>query len=275
MQHHRQRDETWSAHLRDQRGFAPPLYRYPASVGATNLIRSFWVPVWDLPGGEVSRQRVLNYPVCNLVVGNDYAQLVGPRPNLSSKDLTGRGWVFGTMLAPATGRLLAGGPVRGIINTDVDLVTLTSLPVQQLISVIREAMTPDPHSVDAHLWSVRCVEEVFSNVLSIDDEGLLINRVVEFVETRPEVVRVTEICHEFGLSERSLQRLTSRRIGFGPKWLIQRRRLHEAARNLANRDAPPLADLAAVLGYADQSHFIRDFKAVTGMTPAGYSAEPR
>ncbi|MDN5802970.1 MAG: helix-turn-helix domain-containing protein [Microlunatus sp.] len=275
MQDRRRADETWRAHLRDQRGFAPPLYRYPASEGVTDLIRSFWVPVWDLPRGEVSRQRVLNHPVANLVVGNEYAQVVGPRPNLTGKELRGRGWVFGAMLAPATGMLLTGRPIKEIVDTDVDLVSMTTVPAQQLIRDVRTLMTPDPHSVDAHLRAIRHVEEVLAHTLSIDDEGLLINAVVEFCESRPEVVRVTQICREFAVSERSLQRLASRRIGFSPKWLIQRRRLHEAALNLAHRDAPALADLAVDLGYADQSHFIRDFKAVTGMTPAAYSAEPR
>jgi AraC-like DNA-binding protein len=31
-----------------------------------------------------------------------------------------------------------------------------------------------------------------------------------------------------------------------------------------------LYKLAADLGYADQSHFARDFKSVVGLTPSGY-----
>ena len=32
------------------------------------------------------------------------------------------------------------------------------------------------------------------------------------------------------------------------------------------------ADVAADLGYADQAHLIRDFRAATGQTPAAYAA---
>lgn len=97
------------------------------------------------------------------------------------------------------------------------------------------------------------------------------NTIVAFVEGEPDVTRVAQICARFGLSERALQRLTRRRLGLTPKWLIQRRRLQEAAERLRRGDGS-LADVAATLGYADQPHFTHDFHAVTGMTPG--SAPP-
>jgi AraC-like DNA-binding protein len=63
------------------------------------------------------------------------------------------------------------------------------------------------------------------------------------------VVRVTQVCEQFDLSERALQRLVRRRVGLSPKWLIQRRRLHEASARLRNRPgAVTLAEVAADLG---------------------------
>jgi AraC-like DNA-binding protein len=77
------------------------------------------------------------------------------------------------------------------------------------------------------------------------------------------------------MNERSLQRLTARRIGLSPKWLVQRRRLHEAAELLRAGDPPDLAQLALQLGYVDQAHFGRDFRTVTGLTPGRFVREPR
>ncbi len=96
---------------------------------------------------------------------------------------------------------------------------------------------------------------------------------VALVESDPEITQVTDLTVRLGMTERSLQRLCAKRVGLSPKWLIQRRRLQDAAGRLAEVDRPALADIAAELGYADQAHFTRDFHAVTGLTPSTYSSQ--
>ena len=56
--------------------------------------------------------------------------------------------------------------------------------------------------------------------------------------------------------------------------LVQRRRLHEAAERLRDSLAT-VAELAFLLGYADQAHFIRDFKKVISLTPGQFSEQNR
>ena len=82
----------------------------------------------------------------------------------------------------------------------------------------------------------------------------------------PEVTRVGEMADELDLTERSLQRLVEQRLGLSPKWLVQRRRLHDAVEAL-KAGSTSLADVAAGLGYTDQAHFTHDFRTMTGVTP--------
>ena len=58
-----------------------------------------------------------------------------------------------------------------------------------------------------------------------------------------------------------------------PKWVIRRYRLHEALERVNAGHRVDWAALAAELGYFDQAHFIRDFKALVGRTPAEYGRE--
>jgi AraC family transcriptional regulator len=43
-----------------------------------------------------------------------------------------------------------------------------------------------------------------------------------------------------------------------------------AATRLLREQGPSLADVAAAAGFADQSHFTRQFRRATGMTPGEY-----
>jgi AraC-like DNA-binding protein len=67
-----------------------------------------------------------------------------------------------------------------------------------------------------------------------------------------------------------LQRLFAEHVGCPPKWAIRIYRLNDAAQRITTEGKPDYAGLAVRLGYSDQSHFIRDFRTVTGQSPAGY-----
>ncbi len=55
-----------------------------------------------------------------------------------------------------------------------------------------------------------------------------------------------------------------------PKWVIQRYRLFEAAEQLAAGHTDGVR-VAHELGYFDQAHFIRDFKALVGRSPLEFA----
>ncbi|MGD9531505.1 helix-turn-helix domain-containing protein [Pseudonocardia sp.] len=269
-------DPVEHAHLRDATGFSPPVHRYAPDPALADLVRRHWVPVWSLPDGTRSVQRVLQYPVCLIVVADTYARLIGVDTGLSTKELTGSGWAVGTMLQPAAGSLLLGGPVSAITDGSTDLAALTAVDGPALSAAVRAAMGAEmgaaPEDPARHRAALAHVERALAALLPVDAEGLLVNAVVEYVEGDPEVLRVAQICAKFGIADRTLQRLVVRRTGLTPKWLVQRRRLQDAAGLL--RDGADLARVAADLGYADQAHFTRDFRTVTGLTPGRYAAEP-
>ena len=267
-------DVVEPAALRDARGFAPSLRRYAAPPHLADVVRRFWVPVWSLPPGERSVQRVLQYPVCQVVVGHDGAQLVGPHSGLSTQELAGEGWVVGAMMQPAAGLALVGGPVAELTNARRDLASVADLDVAGLLDAVRAALGDDPAQIERQREACGLVASALATLPPVDDEGRLVNAIVEYVEGERDVRRVSQVCEKFDLGERALQRLTRRRIGLSPKWLIQRRRLHDAADLLRTGARVDLARVALELGYADQAHFTRDFRAATGLTPGEFAAEP-
>jgi AraC-like DNA-binding protein len=260
-------DPVDRAHLTGVTRPSPPIHRYAASDHLVDLVERYWIPVWSL--SQPSTQSTLQHPVCLVVVSDTYARLYGVVRGRSSVTLEGDGWAVGTMFTPAAGQLVLGRSVATVTDRHLDLDEVPSLDPGGLVADVRAAMTSDPHAPAAHAAAIAAVERRLAPLVPVDEQGLLVNDLVTWLREHPEVTRVAELAEHVGVSERRLQRLVEQRIGLSPKWLIQRRRLHDAVEGL-KAGTTSLAEMAARLGYADQAHFTHDFRTVTGMTPGEY-----
>ena len=82
--------------------------------------------------------------------------------------------------------------------------------------------------------------------------------------------RIAEIQREAGYSPRHFIALFRSAIGLTPKHYYRVQRFTAVLRRLAGGDAANLADIAASIGYADQSHMTREFRDFAGITPTQY-----
>lgn len=244
------------------------MHRYAPSAELRDVVRHYWVPVWDLGAGVTLTEKVLQYPTCLVVVSDSYARFYGVARGLSTVELSESGWAVGVMLQPGAGRAAAGRAVDHLVDTYADLADFPRLA--DLVPRVREVMSPAPHDELAHAAAIHEVETRLEP--SVGPDGALLNAVVAAVESDRDLLTVAQLAKRVGLGERALQRLTVGQLGLTPKWLIQRRRLHEAADRL-RAGTGSLADVAADLGYADQAHLSRDWQAVTGYTPGEFARE--
>ncbi len=103
---------------------------------------------------------------------------------------------------------------------------------------------------------------------------------VDRITARPQLFRVDALAEELDLPVRRLQRLFAEYVGASPGVphaegqgrVLRRARLHEAAARADEGTDVDWPALAADLGYADQSHFIRDFTGSVGAPPTRYTA---
>jgi AraC-like DNA-binding protein len=79
---------------------------------------------------------------------------------------------------------------------------------------------------------------------------------------------VENIAEEVGWSRRHLASRFREAVGLPPKALGRLIRVEHAAQRV--RAGDPLADIAYAAGYADQSHFNRDFRDLVGCTPTQF-----
>jgi AraC-like DNA-binding protein len=104
------------------------------------------------------------------------------------------------------------------------------------------------------------------------DKLAIVNDVMRELR-RPEVEENIEtIAGRYDVSSRYLQKLFLQYTGLTPKLYSKIHRFQHSLRLVTKKEAP-LTSIAYDCGYFDQSHFIREFKSFTGLTPSGYSQE--
>lgn len=83
-------------------------------------------------------------------------------------------------------------------------------------------------------------------------------------------VRIENIARRLDLTERHLERLFREQVGVAPKQLARIVRARSARDVIRKSPGIELSAVAYELGYSDQAHFTREFKAIIGLAPADY-----
>jgi AraC-like DNA-binding protein len=191
--------------------------------------------------------------------------LIGPTTAASRFDLVGPVDVFGVALLPAGWATLVQEDASHHANGAVDATNLFGPLLDDALDALRHVLVPQQRVSIADaimrallyraskppLWFTQMTDQWLVNNLS------------------PPVDLLVE---QSGLSARQVERLARRIYGAPPKLLARKYRALRVASLLGVGDLS-WSDIASE-AYYDQSHFIRDFKRFTGMTPSQFRAAP-
>ncbi|GGD96373.1 hypothetical protein GCM10010911_63860 [Paenibacillus nasutitermitis] len=95
----------------------------------------------------------------------------------------------------------------------------------------------------------------------------LIELILSFIHEHTATVSVKELVAVFSISERQFQKRFTRVVGMPPHLFIRVRRVNKALRMMHSGKYERLSDVAYALNYYDQSHFIRDMKTFSWVSP--------
>jgi AraC-like DNA-binding protein len=241
---------------------SPGYARYWPDDDLAPFVEHLWTVVWDLESPTVSE--VLSHPSVQLVIERASSAVAGVFTGRFVRRLEGCGRVLGVKFLPGGFRPFLPGPVSALTDRRAALAEVFGRSADDLER--RTLAAPGPEAAFA------VIQEFLRARRPEASEAMMqARRIVECAATDRAVTRVDQLIAGFGLGPRRLQRLFDEYVGVRPKWVIQRYRLHEAAERIAASPDQVWADLALELGYADQAHFVRDFRRLVGSTPAAYA----
>lgn len=267
--------------------FADGTFRHERLAPGTalaGLVEHYWFVGWDRQGAPPQQQETLPHPNVHLVVEHDADGVYGVHTARYTKLLAGQGFAFGIKFKPGGFRPFLGRAVAAIADQRVALALVFGEAGLAFARQVRayagvggaaggtggEAMGVLNSGSGPSAMAAAAEAFLLARLPAPDADAQRAAALVAAIAADPALRTVDALAAQAGIDKRALQRLFQQYVGVGPKWVIQRYRMHEAVERLQAGAALELARLALELGYYDQAHFIKDFTALVGKPPGEY-----
>jgi AraC-like DNA-binding protein len=154
----------------------------------------------------------------------------------------------------------------GVFNDQIsDLGYLMGSPVKILHAQLLETKDQDKR--------IALIETfLLKKLIGNEKKSFKVDKVANIltsIKKNPAENNLSNIASKHGITPRYLHKLIYQHTGLSPSSFNKINRFQFSLKLIAKNDQP-FTSIAYDCGYFDQSHFIRDFKSFTGVTPSAY-----
>ncbi|CAN5759308.1 helix-turn-helix domain-containing protein [soil metagenome] len=238
--------------------------RIAPSAALAEFVDYHWLVRWNLD--EPHTQQVVPQPRVHVVAESGRLYVHGVTRHRFERRLSGSGQALGTAFHPAGFHPVLRGSVDALadtVRTADEVLSLDDEPIARRI-----LGSEDPATMVAAMEGYLLALDPGHDPVARD-----VTAWVQRADDDSSITRVGQLADRIGVSPRTLQRLFAEHVGVGPKWVIQRFRILEAAAAAHTGEVTDWARLAHELGFSDQAHLTRVFADVVGTPPATYQRE--
>lgn len=195
------------------------------------------------------------------------AMLFGPHSRRMPISVTGSFISIGIFLRPGVCHALNGPDVASLTDRLASFTDL-GMPEARWLDLFDPAGSPED-------W-VKAMEHEMRSLIAerAVREPDPVSARFEAAAFSDPTVSIAQIANDFGVEQRRLERIVRRDFGMPPKQVLRRARALDMAshlRGVADHDEAE----AIALRYYDQSHLIREFTALFGMSPRQFVERPQ
>lgn len=202
------------------------------------------------------------------VIGEGAARVVGPMTHAVVVDPSAPTSVVGVRFRPGAAIDLLGVAAHELRDVSAPVSDVWGARGRSLDARLAEAR-------DASMAIAAIAAELEARVATVRAPDRRVAQAVATIRAAGGELPVAMVGARAGIGERQLERLFHERVGYGPKAFARIVRLERATQAIREDKASGAgvswAPLALECGYTDQPHLVREFRALTGLTPAMYA----
>jgi AraC-like DNA-binding protein len=201
------------------------------------------------------------------VLSRDGAFLMGPQSRRMPVRVTGGFLSFGLALRPGALRALRGPAMPALLDRVLNFADLGD-DSGPWLALAQDGAAPEAlvAALETH------VRAAIARIGAALPDA--ITRRFEHAALTDPSFAVADFARRHGVEQRRLQRIVKRDFGMTPKAVLRRARVLDLASHLRGVADAAEAD-ALALRYYDQSHMIREFTALFGLSPRQFATRPQ
>lgn len=255
-------------------------YRYPPSRELAPFVES----IWGVRGAaEFTREAVLPNGVVELMINFGPTQRVHAYGDREVDEPFRWSWLAGIQ----DQRLVVGSPegvnhmgvrfrpggAHAFFDLPMDEVTNQVVELDDLLGPAAGELRERAAAAASDLERARAVERwLVGRRYAVHPHYATIRRALDLLQASAFGLSIGELCEQLGLSDRHVLTQFRRVVGLSPKTMSRIARFQAVVGATEGREEVDWSRLAYRFGFADQSHLVREFRRLAGVTPTEFLA---
>ncbi len=172
------------------------------------------------------------------------------------------------------GAVIKRGMVQHVIREDLMHLKGRNTDLEDIWGDSIKSFGDHLRSLHSPMRIFKALETFLYNTIKFDTNDSTFEWVINEMVRYNGNSSVRSLAQKAHMSERQFRRKFREKIGLSPKQYMKIIRVASATQNIIKCKHQKLSDIAYEVGFADQSHLIREFKSIAGINPKAFISEP-